>query len=542
MDHVATLSTSDSVADQPLTAEREVASALSRNATQLWSHYRSEELSERALERIHRLASEAGQERTNGDSDQEEGGHSEPESVEGEPPPGLHELDNNDQQQDAGGPLGHLAADGHQASSSENLPSQQPSLEETQAHQPQSLEMLAQKRLGDLEKEASEDHEEKERGAELEIVEKALVDVDKQEAESSEEDLEKVKPALHHEQTSTFPTEDEGMERKEGKRVLTIDLVSVSELATIDHKEDVPSSSDDEFETPPTSPASFSTSPFPQLVEDSAVDNGDSKLNYLAQPRTGDEEALSVSRKQEDIGSMPPYHQSQLGTDDTDSFLATGYPQPGTPTFRQGTDCGVNTDSVEVADQASNTPILEIRQQSANTDQVETSDNYTSTEIETEDKIVCTDRTETSEEATLVKPVVQEKGGNTELSAFELLKRVHSMEKLERLESESKIMAMELNEEKSKRMVGDSLVQMLQSEIVELRQSNAVETTSRLRLETEVTSIKVREKMYVTRLGCIFFLHTPTDRACCFPERGSREGEENCRAGGESTGDNASCE
>ena len=496
MDHVATMSTSDSVADdQRLTAEREIASALSRNATQLWSHYRSEELSERALERIHQLASEAGKDRRNADSiTEEEGHHSEPESVESEPP--LSE---------------HLVSDSHQTSLSVNLPSQQQSQEQAHAHPPQLLEMLAQKKHSDSDKKTSEDHEEEERDAELEITEKAPGDGGRrlaQEAESSEEDLENVKPAVHQERTRTLPIEDEEMEKKEKKRVLTIDLDTVSELANIDNKEDVSSSSDDNFETPPTSPTSFSTNLFTQLVEGSAVDNGDSKLKYLAQPQTGDEEAPTVSQKQEDlsvlatatdpfrgdIGSMPPSHQSRLGAEDTDSVSASDYPQPGTPTCHQGTDCGVNTDSVEVFDQASNTPVVETQQQSANTDQMETSDHFTNTEIETEDRTMCTDRTETSEEATLVKPVVQEKGANTELSAFELLKRVHSMEKLERLESETKIMALELNEEKSKRMVGDSLVQMLQSEIVELRQSNASETTSRLRLETEVASVKVRGK------------------------------------------------
>ena len=457
MDHVAPLSAFDSVAvDGRLSTERELASALSRNATQMWSHYRTEELSERAVEKIHLLRRGAGKEHPKSDSDIE-GDDSEPESIE--------------------------------ASASASLLPQQHSLEQADSHQPQLLKIPAQKRLESAEKKTSEDYKEEEGDAEVEITEKVPVEVDQQVTESNQEGWENTKTAL---QTCTLPIENEGMEKKEGDRLPAIGLISISETASVDNKEDISSSSNDEFETPPSSPISFNTSPFPQLiqkVEGGHIPSGDP--------------SFQTHLFQGDARSMSPSHQPQPGTDDTDAFSATDNPRPDTPVCRQGVDRGVNTDLNEFTDQASNTPIVDTCWQATNTDKVETSQKCTNTEIETEEKVIWTDRVETSEEATLVKPFVKEKAVNTELSAFELLKRVHSMEKMERLEAESRIMAAELNEEKSKRMVGDSLVQMLQSEIVELRQSNATETTSRLRLENEVTSVKV-QKDCTSHVWCIF--------------------------------------
>lgn len=50
----------------------------------------------------------------------------------------------------------------------------------------------------------------------------------------------------------------------------------------------------------------------------------------------------------------------------------------------------------------------------------------------------------------------------------------------------------QLNEERSQKMVAEQLVKIVQGELSELRQRSVMETTTRLRLENELSDTKVR--------------------------------------------------
>lgn len=90
---------------------------------------------------------------------------------------------------------------------------------------------------------------------------------------------------------------------------------------------------------------------------------------------------------------------------------------------------------------------------------------------------------------------VEENSVNTELSVFELLKLVHEAENTHRLQERHNSVMKELNEETSKRMVSEHLVQIVQSDLMEVRQHSITETTARLRLENEVADLKVRDQL-----------------------------------------------
>lgn len=612
---MVSLAQSDSKAeDQQLSAERYIAAALSRNATQMWSHYRIEENSERAIEKIHQLTTASHSEHTNSHSDVEEEGHSETESFQSKRLPDI---------------------------------TQQQVVKQTHAHQTQLFEIPGQKSLEEFGREAVSEKCKKEvREVNPRITENAPMEK-RQEIENSQEGWVGVSCGHHQEQT-TPPVGEEGEKRApESDHVAKPeikDVPSLAELASDDREtgpkkeEDSSSDSDLEFLTPPSSPIPRHTCPIPQPIEDNSINteevgltlvsgitpptatplhseprdissptathpvklvidtptltnlsplwseevNGESpvvtdhpheKESSRLSPSTPshtddqtypaslspseemDDQALLThpSQPKRDVGSMPPHHHPQPGMDNADVISLADASQPDTPTSHVAADLDkpdmdkidlrlhpsklhqdphepedeieaialprdqfefahdefdghckvdreVNTEPPELIDQAVNTHVIELRQQSMNTDQVETRHSSTNTEIEVDEKFACTDRVETSDVAVLAKPIMEEKVMNTELSAFELLKRVHSTEKLERLEAASKTMAAELNEEKSKRMVGDRLVQMMQSELTELRQSNATEMTSRLRQENELTSLKVGR-------SCVF----PTD-------------------------------
>ena len=91
---------------------------------------------------------------------------------------------------------------------------------------------------------------------------------------------------------------------------------------------------------------------------------------------------------------------------------------------------------------------------------------------------------------------VEDKSASTELSAFELLQVVHNAENSQRIHEEHKLAMRELNEEKSKRLVSEQLVNIVQSDLMAARQQNISETTARLRLEKEVADLKVHTYMY----------------------------------------------
>ena len=88
---------------------------------------------------------------------------------------------------------------------------------------------------------------------------------------------------------------------------------------------------------------------------------------------------------------------------------------------------------------------------------------------------------------------VQDNSVNTELSAFGLLQVVHDAENSQRVREEHKLAMGELNEEKSKRLVSEQLVNIIQSDLMAIRRQNISETTARLRLEKEVADLKVHK-------------------------------------------------
>ncbi|CAI8036937.1 hypothetical protein GBAR_LOCUS20688 [Geodia barretti] len=86
----------------------------------------------------------------------------------------------------------------------------------------------------------------------------------------------------------------------------------------------------------------------------------------------------------------------------------------------------------------------------------------------------------------------REVGCNTKLQISpELLERAQLAEELVRLRSEQAAGVLERNEAKSQQMVAEELSRIVQSELVELRQRNIAETTTRVRLENQLGGLKV---------------------------------------------------
>ena len=142
------------------------------------------------------------------------------------------------------------------------------------------------------------------------------------------------------------------------------------------------------------------------------------------------------------------------------------------------------------------TQTVEVTGQSSQTETSQTQDDKTAVS-ERSEKGVNTEpppaATPTFEAATNTAVVdVHDSSVNTELSVFELLQLVHEAENIQNLQEQHKAALKELNEEKSKRMVNEHLVQIIQSDLTEVRQHSVTETTTRLRLENEVADFKVR--------------------------------------------------
>ena len=86
--------------------------------------------------------------------------------------------------------------------------------------------------------------------------------------------------------------------------------------------------------------------------------------------------------------------------------------------------------------------------------------------------------------------VLCDKACNTELSGLNM-EQIKTIELLSTLQIKFKAISIELNEEKSKRMVNDNLLVILQSDISNLQLKNVMEATKRLKLESEITELKV---------------------------------------------------
>jgi len=80
---------------------------------------------------------------------------------------------------------------------------------------------------------------------------------------------------------------------------------------------------------------------------------------------------------------------------------------------------------------------------------------------------------------------------STELSCYELMERVRETEMFKKLQEEHKATLREMNEEKSKRLVSEQLIKIVQSDMSSIRQRSVAETTTRLRLENELGDVKV---------------------------------------------------
>ena len=189
----------------------------------------------------------------------------------------------------------------------------------------------------------------------------------------------------------------------------------------------------------------------PTLNDDTSTLNNDASIPFH-------EQHLSVDAH---VEAMPTLKDLEVGG----TFKDLGTNTEATPT----SDLGTNTEATPtLADVAINTNTTTSMDTSTNTNIITTTDSETLATVECSD-CSC----------------------NTDLSVFELLKHVHRNEKYLRMEEELKLKLIEYNEEKSKRMVNDNLVAILQSDIVSLQQRNAEESTNRIRMDGEIAELKV---------------------------------------------------
>ena len=84
-----------------------------------------------------------------------------------------------------------------------------------------------------------------------------------------------------------------------------------------------------------------------------------------------------------------------------------------------------------------------------------------------------------------------DKACNTELSGLKFMDQIQTIELLSKLQTKYKAASSELNEEKSRRMVNDNLLVILQNDISNLQLKNITEATTRLKLESEIAELKV---------------------------------------------------
>ena len=109
----------------------------------------------------------------------------------------------------------------------------------------------------------------------------------------------------------------------------------------------------------------------------------------------------------------------------------------------------------------------------------------------TSDKGVNTETTPTKNTTTQTVLEYYDASINTEMSTFDLLQQVYSAEKIERIKEQLKQTMAELNEERSKRMVNDNLLSILEKDVVSLQQRNVNEATTRIRMDSEIADVNV---------------------------------------------------
>ena len=131
-------------------------------------------------------------------------------------------------------------------------------------------------------------------------------------------------------------------------------------------------------------------------------------------------------------------------------------------------DFGVNTEATPTLDSGVITEAISTSDFATNTDCIPTKDSECLACIESHDESV-----------------------NTDVSMFQLLKQVQSAEKFVQMREELREKTFQLNEEKSKRMVNENLVSILQSDITSLQQRNVSESTTRIRMDGEIAELKV---------------------------------------------------
>ena len=126
------------------------------------------------------------------------------------------------------------------------------------------------------------------------------------------------------------------------------------------------------------------------------------------------------------------------------------------------------------------------------TETTHTSDKGVNTETtHTSDKGVNTETTPTQNTSTQTVLEYCDASINTEMSTFDLLQQVYSAEKMERIQEQLKQAMAELNEERSKRMVNDNLLSILEKDVVSLQQRNVNEATTRIRMDSEIADVNV---------------------------------------------------
>ena len=88
-------------------------------------------------------------------------------------------------------------------------------------------------------------------------------------------------------------------------------------------------------------------------------------------------------------------------------------------------------------------------------------------------------------------PILKEVGCNTSLSCFDLLRRAKEMEEFEMLKAEHHVIVGQLNQQRSQRMVAEQLVKIVQSDLSDLQQKHVYDVTTRMGVENELGDAKV---------------------------------------------------
>jgi len=210
-------------------------------------------------------------------------------------------------------------------------------------------------------------------------------------------------------------------------------------------------------------------------------------------------ELIPSSLPVHDIASSADDDTKSLGQDSTNEFTSSDYfeQRATSPDTLLHEEAGPESDAIQQVTLdviATTLPAVQpvATCDASNQTEVDIFTVHTQTEVTQTNEAATNMTIDVQSVSTTTEPVLtQDVECSTELSFYELMEKVRETEMFKKLQEEHKAALREMNEEKSKRMVSEQLIKIVQSDMSSIRQRSVAETTTRLRLENELGDVKV---------------------------------------------------